>query len=146
MMKKQNEKSIGQILADRAVPDTAWKRYVEDRENNREQYRLAFKIATKVLLYLEEDKANRSKAWLAERMGVSPQHVGKILKAQNALTTTTIQKLEDATGLVLVEVPVSEKPTVSVFRTSVFEGIIPDPRSIYSDNAIDREAGCLEFA
>ena len=38
-------------------------------------------------------------------MGVSPQHISKIVKGQENLTLETITKLESALNVILVEVP-----------------------------------------
>jgi transcriptional regulator with XRE-family HTH domain len=72
-------------------------------------------------LYLREN--NYSKAWLAEQMGVSPQYVGKMLKGGSNVTLATIEKLETATGLVLLAVP--EARSVR-YRAAAVSGSVTD--------------------
>lgn len=83
--------------------DDRWEAMSEKRIGNEKRHRLGFQVAAKVLLYLR--KNGLKKTWLAEKMGVSPQHVGKILKGRSNMTFDTIEKLQDATGLTLLEVP-----------------------------------------
>jgi transcriptional regulator with XRE-family HTH domain len=71
-------------------------------------------------------KNNLSKAWLAEQMGVSAQHVGKLLKGRSNMTLETVTKFEDATGLVLLVVPQAPaKPKKALSRKkTVFTGSV----------------------
>lgn len=59
-------------------------------------------IALRVLSTL--DALNISQKELAERIGVSPQQVSKIVKGSENLTLETISKLEAALGVPLIEV------------------------------------------
>ncbi len=62
------------------------------------------------------------------------------------MTLETIGKLAEATGLTLLEVPEGNAYTAPVFRATVFEGLVPDLRSIFGGTAVERDADCLEFA
>src|SRR5688572_13774992 len=60
----------------------------------------ARKIALRVLHILKEKGMTQSE--LAERMGVSRQHVTKIVKGQENITLETIDKLEQALNVPLI--------------------------------------------
>lgn len=62
----------------------------------------ARKVALRVLQILREK--NISQTELAERMGVSRQQVGKIVKGQENFTFETIDKLERALGIILMTI------------------------------------------
>lgn len=62
-------------------------------------------IALSVLYYLEQQ--GMTKKELAERMGVTPTYVGKLLKGKENLSLETITKIGDALGVDLIRV---EKP------------------------------------
>ena len=61
------------------------------------------KIAIKILKTIRA--IGISQIDLAEKLGVSPQHVSKILKGQENLTLETIDKLEKALNISLIEMP-----------------------------------------
>ena len=45
---------------------------------------------------------------LAEKMGVSPQYINKVVKGKENLTLETIAKIEDVLGITLIEVTFAE--------------------------------------
>jgi antitoxin component HigA of HigAB toxin-antitoxin module len=57
-----------------------------------------------VTLLLTLDKLQLTKKDLAERMGVSPQQITKIVQGEENLTLQTITKLEAALGIELIKV------------------------------------------
>ena len=59
-------------------------------------------IALSVLYYLEQKGMNQKD--LAEKMGVTPTYVGKLLKGKENLSLETISKIENAMGVDLVNV------------------------------------------
>lgn len=66
-------------------------------------------IALTILRTLRAKKISQKE--LAERIGVSPQQVSKIVKGSENLTLETISKLEAALGVPLIEVcPAAEEP------------------------------------
>lgn len=91
------------FLNAQATKSSSWDAFADDAQRNEQTNRRAFQAAVRVLLYLREN--GKSKAWLAAQMEVTPQYVGKILKGGSNLTLGTIEKLEAATGLVLLTVP-----------------------------------------
>ena len=60
------------------------------------------RIALGVLYYLDEK--GMTKKELADRMGVTPTYVGKLLKGKENLSLETISKIEDALGVELLDV------------------------------------------
>ena len=82
------------------------------RRENREWLRMSQSIALLVLDYLHNSGATQKE--LAERMGVSPAYIAKLVKGGENLSLETICKLQAATGIKLVTViePYSSKMTL----------------------------------
>ena len=70
---------------------------------------LAASIAITVLILLDQHKM--SKQQLAEKMGVKPQYVSRVVKGKTNLTLDTIVKLEKALGENIVSV---SDPTANI--------------------------------
>ena len=73
--------------------DTAILEQVKQRIKNRAMLRESQKIAIKVLLKLDELGWSQRK--LAEKMGVTPQHINKIVSGKENLTIETQIKLQE---------------------------------------------------
>lgn len=82
---------------------------------------LAASIAITVLTLLNQQKMTKQQ--LAEKMGVKPQYVSRVVKGQTNLTLDTIAKLENALGETIVTV---SDPTEIVAANSFF--IAPDTK------------------
>lgn len=82
------------------------------RRENREWLRMSQSIALLVLDYLHTTGTTQKD--LAERMGVSPAYIAKLVKGGENLSLETICKLQVATGIKLVTViePYITKMTV----------------------------------
>lgn len=80
-----------------------WKE-ARKRSITRSTQQRSLKIAFLVLDFLEETGMTRKA--LAERMDTSPQQLGRMLKGKTNFTFDTIARLESATGLKLIEIPV----------------------------------------
>lgn len=65
---------------------------------------------------------NLSQKELAEKLGVSPQQVSKILKGQENLTLETIDKLEKVLNISLMELPYYQ--SVTKFDPEIFIGSV----------------------
>lgn len=78
-----------------------WKSKARYRRENREWLKKSAAIALRVLDTLEAQGLSQKE--LAERMGVSPQQVSKIVKGQENLTLETISNLEIALGIQIIE-------------------------------------------
>ena len=82
------------------------------RRENREWLRMSQSIALQVLDYLHN--AGLTQKELAERMGVSPAYIAKLVKGSENLSLETICKLHEALGIKLVYVaePFSSPMTI----------------------------------
>ena len=82
---------------------TDWMDVIELDQKRERRTDLANAIAVRLLGYRRAEKLTNQA--LAERVGVSAQYMGRVLKGRENLSLDTIAKLETATGLVLMEVP-----------------------------------------
>lgn len=85
-------------------------KWLEEAEESIDSFEWRMKSARISLRILNEIKARKishemSQKVLAEKMGVSPQYVNKILRGQENLSLETICKIEKALGITLVEIP-----------------------------------------
>lgn len=80
-------------------------------KTNKKRLDQSAKVAVNVL------EALKDKGWsqkdLAEKMNVSAQHVNKIIKGQENMTFETVDKLETALGIVLMEI-IDYKPIAEI--------------------------------
>ena len=72
------------------------------RKNNREWLSMSHDIALTLHYYLRNAKMTQKE--LAEKMGVSPAYIGKVLKGNENLTLESICKLESAIGTKFVSI------------------------------------------
>jgi ribosome-binding protein aMBF1 (putative translation factor) len=80
---------------------SCWKEKARYRKDNRDWLNKSAAIAVSVLSTLRSRGLTQKD--LAERMGVSPQQVNKIVKGQENLTLETISKLESILGIDIIE-------------------------------------------
>lgn len=78
-----------------------WKGKAQYRRENREWLKKSAAIAVRVLDALKAQ--NLSQKELAERMGISPQQISKIVKGQENLTLETISNLEIALSIQIID-------------------------------------------
>ena len=117
---------------------SGWLKDAQWRIENQGWLRRSQYIALKILRTIRERKMSQKD--LAELIGVSPQHVNKIVKGKENLTLETISTIEKALGIVLLEIPeyittmaVERQSTtqyVSAYNVSVFKSFIkkcPEP-------------------
>ncbi|HYX05546.1 MAG TPA: helix-turn-helix transcriptional regulator [Bacteroidales bacterium] len=100
MTKKEK---IEKFLETVAEDDGSWLKEAQYRKENRYWLRKSQRIAIRVLTTLRERGMQQKE--LAERMGVSPQQISKIVKGNENLTLQTISKLEQILGITLFEIP-----------------------------------------
>lgn len=98
---EEMNENVKRLFAD-AIPDTKWMEEAQWRTDNEKWLDISGKIALKVLRTLR--KKGVSQKELAEKMGVSPQYVNKIVKGSENLSLETITKLETALEIQLIEV------------------------------------------
>lgn len=84
-------KNLNQITSRTA---TQWKERAERDKGNRKKISRAQKFSLELLEYLDDNNITQKE--LAKLMGVSPQQVNKILRAQANLTFETLDKIEEA--------------------------------------------------
>ncbi|HLO44261.1 MAG TPA: helix-turn-helix transcriptional regulator [Leadbetterella sp.] len=88
------------------------------RQANRAWLRKSQSIAIKILSTLKTQGISQKE--LAEKMGVSPQMVNKILKGSENLTLETISKIEIALGIHLIETAETLKAKISEYEEIIF--------------------------
>ncbi len=93
-----------------AKDNSKWKEKALKRRENRPWQKHAQKIAVKVLRAMRSQKMKQKE--LAEKIGVSPQQISKIVKAQENLTLQSIAKLEKALQIDLLFVEVEKKEII----------------------------------
>jgi transcriptional regulator with XRE-family HTH domain len=92
-----------------------WEAEARWRAANEDWLSVSFDIAVRVLDTLQAKGMTQKE--LADKMGVSPQFVNKVVKGQENLSLETIAKLSRALGVSLIEVPESEETADIVFST-----------------------------
>ncbi|MFA6770317.1 MAG: helix-turn-helix transcriptional regulator [Bacteroidales bacterium] len=85
-----------------STPDTTWRKDALYRKANREWLMNSAKIALVILRAIKNCSMTQKE--LAERMGVKPQQISKIVKGKENLTLETIGKLEKALNLKIVDI------------------------------------------
>jgi ribosome-binding protein aMBF1 (putative translation factor) len=96
---------------------SGWLEKAKKREKNEVWLDRSFKIALNVLRSLRDQ--NMSQKELAEKMGVTPQHINKIVKGQENLSLETISKLETALGIELISIPSIKTPATKKHHHSL---------------------------
>ena len=112
-------------LKEIAVPRSeAAKESARTRRENREYLRMSQNIALCIHYYLR--KSNMTQKELADKLGVSPVYVGRLLKGGENLTLETICKLQNVLGQDLISVA---KPYVATQIIS----LVPLPAQRFSE-------------
>jgi transcriptional regulator with XRE-family HTH domain len=88
------------------------------RIENKKWLSYSSNIALRVLAALEESEQMTQKT-LAEKVGVSPQYINKVLKGQENLSLQTIAKLSEALNIELITFPkfLFDQPINKVFKS-----------------------------
>jgi transcriptional regulator with XRE-family HTH domain len=118
------------IAAIASKEPSGWLKDAQWRSENRAWLKHSQAIALRILRTLRAK--NISQKELAEKIGVSPQQVNKIVKGKENLTLETIAKLETALGVSLINAPlyqtslevsyqIEQNPAVS-FSASITPG------------------------
>jgi len=103
-----------------------WLEQAKWRLENRAWLKNSQAIAIRILSRIEE--MNISQKELAEKMGLSPQMVNKLVKGSENLTLETISKLESALDIKLIQIDTFEKAEAISFHTDkvMVYSAIPD--------------------
>ncbi|PKQ69978.1 helix-turn-helix transcriptional regulator [Raineya orbicola] len=106
------------ILNQIAKKNNDWINEQEWRRQNAEWIKISQRIALRILSILDEKGISQKE--LAERMGVSPQQVSKIVRGQENLTLETISKLEKCLETKIVDVS-NENNSFSTLKNYTIE-------------------------
>ena len=87
-----------------------WLEKANARKDNEEWMDDSFNVASLVLRALRRNKMHQSD--LAKLMGVTPQHINKIVKGQENLSLSTIKKLEKALDIKIISILINQ-PTAN---------------------------------
>jgi transcriptional regulator with XRE-family HTH domain len=90
------------------------------RKENREWLRISQEIALALHYYLR--KQNMTQKALADKMGMSPVYINKLLKGNENLTLETICKIQNAIGSSIINVarPYVKKTTIHISTSYTF--------------------------
>lgn len=111
MRMRSNKEKLEALLSPQK---SGWKAKAEWRAKNRGWLDRSATLAANILQTLRE--RNLSQKELAEKLGVSPQHVNSILKGTENLTLETIGKLENALGINLITMIRFDQKNESIVR------------------------------
>jgi ribosome-binding protein aMBF1 (putative translation factor) len=100
MKTETNHDKLKRILSSE---QSSWHGEATWREQNGAWLTHSFGIAVRILTTLRSKSMTQKE--LADKMGVSAQHVNKIVKGQENLSLETIAKLESALGIELISLP-----------------------------------------
>jgi len=103
MKKSVTSERISKHVAD---DRSDWMQQVEYYEKNRDWLDKSAEIAVRILSTLS--RLSLSQKDLAERTGVTPQYINKVVKGRENLSLETISKIEKALQIRLVEIPANE--------------------------------------
>lgn len=126
-------------------PQSRWLEQATERQQNKSWQKRSFQIAVLILkeLRIQKSKNGMTQKKFAERMGVSPQYVNKLLKGKENLTLETITKIEEVLDITLIEVAKSASSTTiennqfSDYVCSHDAVNISSTKKIYLDNYSD---------
>ena len=99
-MKTMNEKLEGLM----SKKPSGWLKKAQFRRENRKWLGYSSNIARRTYAAMEEKEGMNQKT-LAEKLGVKPQYISKLLKGEQNLSLQTIGKLSEALGVELISFP-----------------------------------------
>ena len=115
-MKTMNEKLEGLM----SKKPSGWLKKAQFRKENRKWLGYSSNIARRTYAAMEEKEGMNQKT-LAEKLGVKPQYISKLLKGEQNLSLQTIGKLSEALGVELISFPeykYSNLPSISEIAKS----------------------------
>ena len=117
---KTSKEKINEITPKEVSP---WLKEAQERKKNRTWTNRSQKIAVRILREIRNQKPlnGMSQKMLAEKMGVTPQYINKVVKGKENLTLETISKIEEVLGISLLEVPSSRKSiTIPIIQEHIY--------------------------
>lgn len=109
-------KSFDSIVSNKT---SKWRERSAHRKVNRVWLRKSAHIALRILSTLRE--RGITQASLAEKIGVSPQYINKVVKGKENLSLETICKLEEALNIVLIEVENNPKYITNYILNNLYQ-------------------------
>jgi transcriptional regulator with XRE-family HTH domain len=109
------KKTINDLSKNREV---SWVDEVGARMNDRRWLRYSSNIARRILAAIEDDEDLNQKL-LADKIGVTPQQISKIVKGHENLTLETIAKISAALNVELISFPRYKDSRVALPASSV---------------------------
>lgn len=97
---KTRDEQIARLEQFQSDTPSRWREEAEYRVANREWIRESQRIATAMLVKMDEMGLKQSD--LAALMGTSQQYISKILRGKENLTLTTIVKIEEALQITIL--------------------------------------------
>lgn len=116
MKMRENERPKG--LAG-AIPSYQWKERADYKKENRDWLKNSRRVALRVLDVLDEKEMTQQT--LADLLKVSRQQVSKIVKGQENFTFETVAKLENALGIILMDIYDGKEEVVVTERNILAE-------------------------
>jgi len=99
-------KALDKIKKIAASEESLWSDEARERQQNKTWRKRSFQIAARILIEVRRQKPinGMTQKMLAEKMGVAPQYINKVVKGQENLTLETIAKFEEVLGITLINV------------------------------------------
>ncbi len=106
-------KALEKIKKIATSEDSSWFNEAKERQQNLGWRKRSFQIASHILIEIRKQKPinGMTQKMLAEKMGVAPQYINKVVKGQENLTLETIAKFEEVLGITLIDI---NKPKVHI--------------------------------
>lgn len=109
--------SLDRIKIIASTGESPWGEEAKDRQKNKAWRKRSFQIAARILMEIRRQKPinGMTQKMLAEKMGVAPQYINKVIKGQENLTLETISRFEEILGITIIsilgpEVSIDNKP------------------------------------
>lgn len=97
---KTRDEQIAKLEQLQSGTPSKWREEAEFRATNREWIRESQKIATAMLIKMDE--MNLKQSDLAKLMGVSQQYISKILRGKENLTLNTMVRIEEVLHITIL--------------------------------------------
>jgi transcriptional regulator with XRE-family HTH domain len=99
-------KALEKIKKIATSEDSSWFNEAKERQQNLGWRKRSFQIASHILIEIRKQKPinGMTQKMLAEKMGVAPQYINKVVKGQENLTLETIAKFEEVLGITLIDI------------------------------------------
>ncbi|PSL47882.1 helix-turn-helix protein [Chitinophaga niastensis] len=112
-MNDEQKKKFLALVSDKT---SSFEERVTFRTENKAWLAKSGALATKIIIFLDAHKITQKE--LAERLGISPQQVNKILQGQENMTLQTITAIETALNIELIKVVSNPVPRAAINKNS----------------------------